>query len=624
MLGESQSNSALVRRLLILAWQYRRRCLQVLAYQLGVLAVGLAVLSALGLGIDFIHHQIRPERVAPHWPFHWSPPDSWSPLMVVFIIAFSMLMLGIIRAVLNYLYSVSVARLIQQEVVVHLRTQVYNKLQRLSFRFFDANASGTIINRITGDVQNVRLFIDGVLIQGVILVLSLGVYLFYMLQLHVWLTIACLATTPLLALASIIFSRLIRPAYARNRELVDVMVGRLTEDIQGMQVVKGFAREAESCAAFARATSAVRDQQRSIFWRVSIFGPGMDLITQVNLAVLLSYGGWLVIDGQLPLGTGLVVFSGLLQQFSGQVSTVSTIINSVQQSLIGAKRVFEILDAPVEVASHDKSIKIDKAVGAICFEQVNFSYNSDDPVLHHISLTINPGQCVAILGATGSGKSTLMSLIPRFYDPTAGRITLDGHDLRDINLDDLRRNIGIVFQESFLFSNTVSANLSFGHPTATQEQIENAARIAQAHEFICALPKGYDTVLGESGITLSGGQRQRLAIARALLLEPPILLLDDPTAAIDPETEQIILSAMDHAIAGRTTFIIANRISTLRRADVIVVLQDGQIIQHGSHAELMTQDGPYQSVAKLQLLHDAAEGLDIPISEAISEKQAKP
>jgi ATP-binding cassette subfamily B protein len=208
-----------------------------------------------------------------------------------------------------------------------------------------------------------------------------------------------------------------------------------------------------------------------------------------------------------------------------------------------------------------------------------------------------------------------MSLIPRFYDPTGGRITLDGHDLKDLNLDDLRRNIGLVFQESFLFSNTVAANIAFGHPDATQALIEKAARTAQAHDFISALPKGYDTVLGESGITLSGGQRQRLAIARALLLEPPILLLDDPTAAIDPETEHVILSAMDHAIAGRTTFIIANRISTLRRADIIVVLQDGAIVQHGSHAELMTQDGVYQAVAKLQLLHDAQEGLEGPIED---------
>jgi ATP-binding cassette subfamily B protein len=203
-----------------------------------------------------------------------------------------------------------------------------------------------------------------------------------------------------------------------------------------------------------------------------------------------------------------------------------------------------------------------------------------------------------------------MSLIPRFYDPTAGRVTLDGHDLRTIDLDDLRRNIGLVFQESFLFSNTIAANISFGHPEATQAQIEQAARIAQAHDFITALPRGYDTVLGESGTGLSGGQRQRLAIARAVLLEPAVLLLDDPTAAIDPETEDEILAAMDTAIAGRTTFIIANRVSTLRRADLIVVLDDGRIVQHGTHEELMRQEGPYQAVAKLQLIDDV-DDLDL-------------
>jgi ATP-binding cassette subfamily B protein len=607
LVPDPYSNSALVRRLLALSWQYRGRTLLVLVYQVLLLALGLLGLGALGLGIDYIHHQIRPDRAIPTWPFGIAPPAEWSPLVVIALIAGVMLAMALARTVLNYLYFVAVAELIQAEIVVHLRTLVYDKLQRLSFRFFDANASGTIINRVTGDVQNLRLFVDGVIIQGVILVLSLGVYLVYMVQLHVWLTVACLATAPLLLIASLIFSHYIRPAYARNRELVDAMVGRLTEDIQGIQVVKGFAREREACAAFARATDAVRDQQRAIFWRISLFGPGMDLLSQCNLAVLLLYGGWLVIQGELPLGTGLVVFSGLLQQFGGQVSNISNIINSVQQSLIGAKRVFEVIDAPVEVDSKPDAIRLGKARGAVRFDEVGFAYRPGEDVLHRITLEVKPGQCVAILGATGAGKSTLMSLIPRFYDPTAGRVTLDGHDLRNIDLDDLRRNIGLVFQESFLFSNTIAANIAFGHPEATQAQIEQAAKIAHAHDFILSLPRGYDTILGESGTGLSGGQRQRLAIARAVLLEPAVLLLDDPTAAIDPETEDEILAAMDTAIAGRTTFIIANRVSTLRRADLIVVIDDGRIVQQGTHEELMRQEGPYQAVAKLQLIDDVED-----------------
>ncbi len=234
--------------------------------------------------------------------------------------------------------------------------------------------------------------------------------------------------------------------------------------------------------------------------------------------------------------------------------------------------------------------------------RVRVAYDAGDPVLQDIDLEVKPGQCVAILGATGAGKSTLMSLIPRFYDPTAGRVVIDGIDACELRLDDLRRGIGIVFQESFLFSNTVAANIAFGHPDATREQIEKAARIAAAHEFIMGLPKGYDTVLGESGNTLSGGQRQRLAIARAVLLEPAILLLDDPTAAIDSETEHEIFQALENAIAGRTTFIVAHRLSTLRRADFILVMEDGRIVQRGTHEQLMKEDGPYLHVADLQLV----------------------
>jgi ATP-binding cassette subfamily B protein len=284
------------------------------------------------------------------------------------------------------------------------------------------------------------------------------------------------------------------------------------------------------------------------------------------------------------------------------VNNVAAIVNSAQHSLIGARRVFEILDAPIEVKSAAGAIRRPKFDGDVRFERVSFTYDGAEAVVRDIDLEVKRGECVAILGATGAGKSVLMSLVPRFFDPTSGRVLIDGIDARKLDLDDLRRNIGLVLQESFLFSNTVAANIAFGHPQATREQIEQAARIAAAHDFILQLPDGYDTVLGESGNSLSGGQRQRLAIARAVLLEPAILLLDDPTAAIDSETEQEIFEALDRAIAGRTTFIVAHRLSTLRRADFIIVMENGRIVQRRTHEQLMRQPGPYLHVASLQLV----------------------
>jgi ATP-binding cassette subfamily B protein len=297
-----------------------------------------------------------------------------------------------------------------------------------------------------------------------------------------------------------------------------------------------------------------------------------------------------------------VVFAGLLQQFTGQVANLSTIANSIQQSLTAARRVFEVLDTPLEVQSEPGAMKVEKIEGRIVFDQVTFGYSAEAPVLKGISFEAKPGQVVGIFGGTGAGKTTLLSLLPRFYDPQGGRIRADGHDLRELDLDAYRRQIGIVYQESFLFSNTVAANIAFGNPHATQEQIERAARAASAHDFVVALPKGYETVLGESGVDLSGGQRQRLSLARALLLQPPVLILDDPTASVDPKTEQEIVAALRQAMEGRTTFIVANRMSLLRRADIIFVLDGGQITQKGTHAELVRLPGPYQATALLQLM----------------------
>ena len=606
-------NRVLIRRLFGLAWRYRLHCLQVLGIQLVLLTLGIGGLSFTGLGIDFIRHKVEGAPLGAN-PLHFTLPDDWPPLQVLGLLAGLILLFALIRAVLNYTYAVSVNRLVQQKLVVDLRGEVYDKLQRLSFRFFDANSTGSIITRVTGDVQSVRMFVDQVLIQSVIMGISLTAYVIYMASLSPSLTVACLATTPVLWFMSAAFSRRIQPAYAQNRTLVEKMVQLLAESLMGAAVTKGFGREAEARARFEAANQACFDQQRSIFWRVSLFSPAVGFLTRINMMVLLGYGGWLVAHDRLPLGTGLVVFAGLLEQFSGQVNNVANIVNSVQQSLIGARRVFEILDAPIEVKNAPEALRRPKLEGAVRFENVSFAYAGAEAVVRDIELDVRPGQCVAILGATGAGKSVLMSLVPRFFDPTAGRVLLDGHDVRSLDLDDVRRNIGLVFQESFLFSHTVAANIAFGHPDATCGQIEKAAKIAAAHEFITALPLGYDTLLGEGAQSLSGGQRQRLAIARAVLLEPAIMLLDDPTAAIDSETEHEIFEALDRAIAGRTTFIVAHRLSTLRRADFIIVLEDGRIVQRGTHDELMKVPGPYLRVANLQLV-DSRELAQLKLAE---------
>ena len=600
----SYSNGALIRRLLAVSWRYRAGCIRVFLYQIILLATGLGALGLAGLGIDFVRHELQPGSKPPQWPFHLTPPATWPAMNVLTAIAAAILLLALARTFLNYLYSIAVAELIERYVVVDIRTQVYDKLQRLSFRFFDANASGSIINRVTGDSRAVANFLNQVLIQGVIMLLSLFAYLAYMLFVNVRLTLVCLATTPLLWIISSTFSRIVQPQYTRNRDLVDEMIQTLAESVQGIQTIKGFAREPEQAAKFEVKNQAVREQQQSIFWKVSVFIPSILFLTQVNIFVLLAYGGHLVVTGELPIGTGMVVFAGLLQQFSAQITTFAQIANTAQQSLTGARRVFEVLDAPVEIYSSSGAVHLEHAKGAVRFDHVTFSYNKTDPVLDKVDFEVQPGECVAILGATGAGKSTLLSLIPRFYDATNGRVMVDGMDVREIDLDDLRRHIGLVFQESFLFSNTVAANIAFGHPDATREQIERAATIAAAHEFIRELPQGYDTLLREGGKDLSGGQRQRLAIARAILLDPSILLLDDPTAAVDPQTEQEILHAIDNAMRGRTTFIVAHRMSTLRRAHRVIVLEHGRIAQIGRHEELIARDGHYRYVLSLQLTGD--------------------
>jgi len=599
----------LVRRLLGLAWSFPRSFFLSLGLSVTLVLLGLAGLQLLGIVVDVIRHALDPSLPAPQFPFGWQPPAEWTPLHTVAILSAALAFQALVRSGLTYAYNMISARLTQGEIVPLLRSRLYARLQHLSFSFFDQHGSHSIFNRVTGDAQSTRLFVDGVLLQGTETLLTLGVYSIFMWRIHPSLTLACLSIAIPLGGLTRYYSERLRPGYLKNRELSDTLVLLFSESVRGIQTVKGFAAEGHQVRRFREANDGASSQQRRVFRDLSLFAPATQFLSQLSLAILFAYGGWLYVHGRIALGGGLLVFAGLLQQFAGQVANLSTIANSVQQSLAAARRVFEVLDTKVDVQSKPDAFRPGRLSGRVEFDGVTFGYGENEPALEKISFAAAPGQVVGIFGLTGAGKSSLLSLIPRLYDPQRGRILADGHDLRELDLDAYRRQIGIVYQETFLFSNTVAANIAFGHPNATLEQIQEAARQASAHDFISALPHGYHTVLGESGVDLSGGQRQRIALARALLLQPPILILDDPTASVDAKTENEIGTALRSAMDGRTTFVVSGRLSLLRRADVILVLEDGQVTMTGTHDELVRRPGAYRETAQLQMMDlDGPEG----------------
>ncbi len=587
-------------RLLGLAWDYRAVCLRVFAGQLASLALALGALGGSGLAIDVVRRAIDPGAPPVRWPFGIAPPAGWPPARVLVAVVAGALVLATLRARVVYGTALATGRLIHVDLVPALRARVFDKLLRLGPGFFQRNASGSIINRVTADVQSLRSFIDGVLLQGALLAFTLAVYVAYMVHVHVGLTVACLAPTPLLWLATSWFSRWARPAYERSRALSDAMVLAMSEGVKGIRVTKTFGAEAQELERFRRHNRAVRDQQEEIFRRVSRFAPTVSFITAISIAILLGYGGALVARDAMTLGQ-LVVFAGLLQRFATQITGMATIVNTLEQSVTAARRVFEVLDAPIEVQSPAPPAPLAACRGAVRFEDVSFGHGGA-LALDGVDFAVEPGRCVAFVGPTGAGKSTLLALVSRFADPRGGRVLVDGVDLRALDLDVLRRNVGVVFQESLLFRGTVAENIAFGDPAAGRDAIERAARTAGAHAFIAELPRGYDTTIEEAGHNLSGGQRQRLAIARAILLDPPILLLDDPTSAIDVHTEDEVLSAIEAARHGRTTILVTSRFSALRAADEIFVLDAGRIVERGPHAALLAAGGLYARAAALHSL----------------------
>ena len=499
------------------------------------------------------------------------------------------------------------SELIGQKVIFKLRQDVHDHLQTLPPSYFTTMGTGQIMARLTSDIDSVQNFIGwGALLLVNMIAMTIGVS-GYLAYLNWRLMIASVLTFPFLFRTVLWFDKSIRPAWKHVRERMGELTEVLQENITGIRVIKAFAHEPGEIEKFARKNY---EHYRSNMERANVEAkaqPMLDFFSDLSVVIMIGYGGYLVLTGQMSMGT-LFAFYSLIWSLIYPVRTLGWLVNMSEQALAAAPRLFEILDEETEIRDCAAPIYLDHVEGHLVFENVSFSFPGDErQTLDSVSFQILPGETVAIVGGTGSGKSTLANMIPRFVDPTSGKILLDGHDIREVSLKSLRRNIGIVFQENFLFSATVRQNIALGKPDASLEEIMEAARLAQAHSFIMEFPKGYDTELGERGIGLSGGQKQRVALARALLIDPQILILDEATSSVDTETEFLIQENLDKVMEGRTSLIIAKRLSTIRRADKIVILSKGRIAQIGTHLELLSQPGFYRNLFESQFAEEDVE-----------------
>lgn len=494
-----------------------------------------------------------------------------------------------------------------QAVAYELRNDLYAKIQRLSFSYHDRNRTGQLMIRATDDVEKVRLFIGQGLVQlagALILIVGTLIILF---TTNAQLALTALPILPVALVVFMIFGAISQPLFRRVQERLSALNTLLQENLAGIKVIKAFTRERQEQAKFHDAADRLLAQQILVARVFTFLFPFIFLIANLGQAGILYFGGQQIINGTLTLGEWQEFSLYLIYLFL-PIAQFGLIITQLGQAAASAGRVFEILDARNDVTDKPGAVALPPIQGRVTFENVSFRYfGSGEPVLREVSFEAQPGQTIALLGMTGSGKTSIINMIPRFYDVTGGRVLIDGHDVRDVTLDSLRSQIGIVLQETTLFSGTIRDNIAFGKPEATDEQIIAVAKAAAAHDFITSFPQGYDTPVGERGATLSGGQKQRIALARALLLEPRILILDDSTSSVDVATEAQIQRALDQLMKGRTSFVIAQRISTVMNADQIIVLDKGAVVARGRHADLLEDSPIYAEIYRSQLIGDATD-----------------
>ncbi len=511
---------------------------------------------------------------------------------------------AILRGVFSFLQAFW-AEKNSQSVAYDLRNDLYAKIQNLSFSYHDKNQTGQLMIRATDDVEKVRLFIGQGLLQLVGAVILLTGTIIILFTSNVSLAWTAMPILPVAIVVFIVFAGMAQPLFAKVQQKLSHLNTVLQENLAGIKVIKAFTREKEQQQKFHAAADDTMAQSIAVSRLFTFMFPFVFMIANLGQAAILYVGGKQIITGLLSLGAWQE-FSLYLMYLFFPIMMFGMIITQMGQASASAERIFEILDAKSDIVDKPNAAKLPQVNGNVKFENVTFRYfGGGDPVLKNVTFEAKPGETIALLGATGSGKTTIINLLPRFYDPSEGRITIDGRDLRDVTLDSLRSQIGIVLQETTLFSGSIRENIAFGKPDATLEEIQKAAKAAAAHDFIMSFPEGYDTHVGERGQTLSGGQKQRVAIARALLLDPRILILDDSTSSVDLNTEAQIQSALDTLMKGRTSFVIAQRISTVINADKILVLEKGEIVAQGKHAQLMEDEPIYAEIYNSQLLPEA-------------------